>query len=86
MMKPLKPISDYANSKASMDLHSDSINNNQPGDPEKAASVMIQLSKEQVPPLHMFLGKDAIKTAHAKMESFTAEVKQWKSVSESTDF
>ena len=86
MMLPSRPIADYAASKESMDMHRNSINNNQPGDPEKAAGVMIQLAKEVAPPLHMFLGKDAISTANMKMESFEKEVKAWKHVSESTDF
>lgn len=85
-MLPSRPITDYAASKESMDMHRNSINNNQPGDPEKAAGVMIQLTKEVTPPLHMFLGKDAISTANMKMESFEKEVKIWKYVSESTDF
>jgi NAD(P)-dependent dehydrogenase (short-subunit alcohol dehydrogenase family) len=86
MMLPSRPISDYISSKDSMDQHVDSINNNQPGDPEKAAGALIQLTKEGNPPLHMFLGKDAVQLAQVKIESFSAEVKAWKHLSESTDF
>lgn len=86
MMMPSNPIADYKGSQESMDAHANSINGNQPGDPEKAAEALIRLSNEENPPLHMFLGKDALKMAHTKMESFTEEVTKWKAISESTDF
>ena len=83
---PSKMIPEYASSKASMDLHKGSINRNQPGDPDKAADVLIQMTKEANPPLHLLLGSDALKLARAKVRSFTAEVETWKATSESTDF
>ena len=86
MMLPSKPIADYEGAKASMDYHVNSIDGNQPGDPEKAATALIKLSNETNPPLHMFLGTDAVGMAESKIESFSAEVKKWKQLSESTDF
>lgn len=86
MMLPSKPIADYTSSKSSMDQHANSINNNQPGDPDKAAAALIQLTKEQTPPLHMFLGTDAIQAAQGKISSFSEEVSTWRHISESTDF
>lgn len=86
MMSPSNPIEDYKASKESMDHHKESINGNQPGDPEKAAQALIKLTQEQNPPLHMFLGSDAIGMAQAKIESFKSEITKWKEISESTDF
>ncbi len=86
MMLPKNPIADYQASKASMDLHTQSINNNQPGDPEKAAEAMIKLTQEKNPPLHMFLGSDAHKMAQDKIKAVTSEVDAWSKVSISTDF
>lgn len=86
MMLPTNPISDYVSSRESMNMHTQEINNNQPGDPVKAAKVMIELAETKSPPLHMFLGTDAIKMAEAKLNSFAEEIKAWKHLSESTDF
>lgn len=86
MMLPSKPIADYTASKASMDHHVNSINHNQPGDPEKFSTAVIQIAKEATPPLHLFLGTDALQMAKTKLESFSAEVDTWKQTSTSTDF
>lgn len=86
MMSPSHQIADYKAAKESMDYHKQTINGNQPGDPEKAAKVMIELTEAQNPPLHFFMGSDAVAMAEQKVESFTAEVKEWKKISSSTDF
>lgn len=86
MMLPSNPITDYQASKASMDMHTQSINNNQPGDPEKAAEAMIRLAQEKHPPLHMFLGSDAHKMAQEKIKGVETEVNAWSKISISTDF
>lgn len=86
MMLPSKPITDYASSKESMDYHVNTIQGNQPGDPEKAAKVLIDLSLEVNPPLHMLLGSDAVKLAESKMEGFSQEVRERRAMSQSTDF
>ena len=86
MMSPSHQIEDYKAANESMKYHKESINGNQPGDPEKAAKAMMDLTKEVNPPLHFFMGSDAVAMAEQKMESFAAEVKQWKKASVSTDF
>lgn len=86
MRLPSKPIADYAGAKASMDYHANSIDGNQPGDPDKAAAALISLTKEATPPLHMFLGTDAVGMAKEKIESFSSEVTKWEALSKSTDF
>jgi NAD(P)-dependent dehydrogenase (short-subunit alcohol dehydrogenase family) len=86
MKLPSKPISDYKGSSDSMAFHKQSIAGNQPGDPEKAAKVMIDLSSEANPPLHLFLGKDSFGMAKQKLEAIQKDLDQWKAVSESTDF
>ena len=86
MKLPANKIEDYAEANASMDYHQKSINQNQPGDPEKAAKVMIDLANKSAPPLHMFLGSDSLGMAKQKIHSLQDEVEKWTSTSISTDF
>jgi short-subunit dehydrogenase len=61
-------------------------NGQQPGDPEKASEILIGLSEEEHPPLHLYLGRDAYNRASAKLAAMTAELEAWKSTSISADF
>jgi short-subunit dehydrogenase len=58
----------------------------QPGNPEKAAEIFIQLAESESPPLHLFLGQDAFNRASEKLASMTAELEEWKIVTISADF
>jgi short-subunit dehydrogenase len=58
----------------------------QPGDPEKAAALFIQLAESPAPPLHLFLGRDAFNRASEKLASMKAELEAWKSETISADF
>jgi short-subunit dehydrogenase len=61
-------------------------NGKQPGDPEMAAEIFIELSESQQPPLHLFLGKDAYKRASEKLVAMTNELEQWKDITVGADF
>ncbi|RYG50778.1 MAG: SDR family NAD(P)-dependent oxidoreductase, partial [Chitinophagaceae bacterium] len=61
-------------------------NGSQPGDPEKAAEILIGLSELEIPPLHLYLGKDAYQRASAKLSTMTSEIEAWKKTSLSADF
>lgn len=58
----------------------------QPGDPEKAAEIFIELSESQQPPLHLYLGKDAYTRASEKLAAMTNELEQWKATTIGADF
>ena len=62
------------------------MNGNQDGDPDKAAALFIQLAENPEPPLHLWLGANAIDRASEKIESMGQELKKWKSLSVSADF
>lgn len=83
---PKKPIQDYEAARQSEKLHIDSINGNQPNDPEKAADVLIAISKEENPPVHLLLGKDAYDLLQTKTDIITKDAEQWKEHSLSTVF
>lgn len=63
-----------------------SFNGNQIGDPRKAAQVLINLSMEENPPIHLFLGKDAYKSGKEKIRSVEKDMDVWKALATSTDF
>jgi NAD(P)-dependent dehydrogenase (short-subunit alcohol dehydrogenase family) len=59
---------------------------NQPGDPEKASAILIELAESPEPPLHLYLGKDAYVRASRKLQTMTTELEQWKEKTISADF
>src|ERR1700688_2843202 len=61
-------------------------NGQQPGDPEKASEILIELAEKEQPPVHLCLGRDAYNRASAKLAAMTAELEEWKSTSISADF
>ena len=58
----------------------------QPGDPNKAAQVLLQIVEAPNPPTHLLLGDDALKFVREKLQSLNAEFAAWENVTRSTDF
>lgn len=86
LLLPENPIAAYKEVRQSENAHKDSINENQPGDPEKLASALIKVSQDENPPLHLFLGEDAYNMANQKITSVQDELGKWKEVSVGTNF
>jgi NAD(P)-dependent dehydrogenase (short-subunit alcohol dehydrogenase family) len=63
-----------------------SANGQQPGDPDRAAEIFIELAESPEPPLHLFLGNDAYNRASEKLAIMSAELEQWKSTTIGADF
>ncbi len=59
---------------------------NQPGDPAKAAQILLQLVAAENPPVRLYLGADALKLVRDQIEAMKAELSAWENVSRSTDF
>lgn len=83
---PQNPIEAYVEARQSEAFHQNSMNGNQPGDPVKAALLLIEQSKEAHPALHLFLGQDAFDFAHKKMEAVEADLTSWKELTIATAF
>lgn len=66
---PKNEIAAYAEARELQRIHEEQIRGNQPGDPAKAADVLIEVANSANPPLHLFLGVDAYTMAKAKLES-----------------
>jgi short-subunit dehydrogenase len=61
-------------------------NGMQPGDPDKAAEIFIDLAETPDPPVHLLLGVDAYNRATSKIAGLKEEMARWQSVTESADF
>ncbi|HEV3324441.1 MAG TPA: SDR family NAD(P)-dependent oxidoreductase [Puia sp.] len=62
------------------------MNGKQDGDPEKAAALFIRLAENPAPPLHLWLGANAVDRAGEKIESMGQELEKWKELSVAADF
>jgi len=58
----------------------------QPGNPERAAEIFIELAGSPNPPMHLFLGEDAYNRASKKLTDMSGELEQWKSTALGADF
>lgn len=81
---PQHAIADYEAARQSEQAHLSDIDGNQPNDPEKAADVLIAVSKIENPPVHLFLGGDAYDVVYKKIGIITNDVEQWKTYTLST--
>jgi NAD(P)-dependent dehydrogenase (short-subunit alcohol dehydrogenase family) len=83
---PQHPLPEYQAVRDSQMAHEQQINGNQPGDPEKAATVLIQLSETESQPVHVFLGADAYQMADQKIAAVQQDLRQWQEIAAATDF
>jgi len=61
-------------------------NGKQPGDPEVASAILIELAESKQPPLHLYLGEDAYNRAHGKLAAMMTELETWRSTTISADY
>src|SRR6202140_1285109 len=61
-------------------------NGAQPGDPSKAAAVIIQIASLDEPPLRLLLGSDAVRLAEENDIARIEADRKWRDLSVSTDF
>lgn len=59
---------------------------NQPGDPERAAAIIIETVTSGNPPLRLLLGKSAVAITRNKIASLKQNVEDWAQISESADY
>jgi NAD(P)-dependent dehydrogenase (short-subunit alcohol dehydrogenase family) len=62
------------------------VDGKQPGDPAKAAAVILEMVKADKPPLRLALGKDAADMALAYLDNTRAELVAFDQVTRSTDY
>jgi len=83
---PKNPIAAYQSIRDSQAWHQQQMAGNQPGDPVKAAHVLIQISEAENPPVHLFLGEDANQLAAQKIAEVQQDLQQWQAVASATSF
>ena len=79
-------ISDYAETVGKTRIFAVERNHQQPGDPAKFGKAILQLVNAPKPPLRLALGTDALARITEKTTFVTQESKEWRALSESTDF
>jgi len=81
-----KPIEAYASTAGARRAQISGYSGRQPGDPTRAAAAIIRIVESQSPPQNLVLGKDGLKRVREKLDKFSANLKQWESVSAGADF
>jgi NAD(P)-dependent dehydrogenase (short-subunit alcohol dehydrogenase family) len=61
-------------------------NGQQPGNPDRAAEIFMELAESPEPPVHLFLGNDAYNRASKKLTEMSGELEQWKFITVGADF
>ena len=86
MIRTERTISDYDKLMDPVRQARQVKSGNQPGDPAKAAQVLLQIVEASNPPTHLLLGNDALKFVREKLQSLNSEFAAWENVTRSTDF
>lgn len=81
---PQNQIADYQNVRDTVNFHQNDMDQQQAGDPEKAAGAMISITNEANPPLNLFLGEDAYGLVEKKLAFVQNELATWKDLTLST--
>jgi NAD(P)-dependent dehydrogenase (short-subunit alcohol dehydrogenase family) len=79
-------IDDYDATSGQVRRVAATLNHNQPGDPEKLATAMVELVDAETPPLRLPLGTDTLKAIADKNAFVMQETETWRRLSQSTDF
>jgi NAD(P)-dependent dehydrogenase (short-subunit alcohol dehydrogenase family) len=78
-------IADYDATAGRMRAGFEQFNGRQPGDPAKAAQVMLQLVDMPEPPLRLLLGEDMLPRVRSKLQNGLAELDRWQVLTVSTE-
>jgi NAD(P)-dependent dehydrogenase (short-subunit alcohol dehydrogenase family) len=62
------------------------LSGKEPGDPVRAARAIIQAVEAPSPPLHLLLGKDALRMASEKLDALHRDFDTWKNVTVGADY
>jgi NAD(P)-dependent dehydrogenase (short-subunit alcohol dehydrogenase family) len=79
-------IADYDGTAGKVREIAAGLSHNQPGDPSKLADVLIAFADAPNPPVRLPLGSDTVGAIEAKHVSDATILRDWRSVSISTDF
>ncbi|QEC40963.1 SDR family oxidoreductase [Pseudobacter ginsenosidimutans] len=86
LIVPKNEIQEYSSVRNAQNNHQHNINGAQPGDPDKAASVIIEVASQQQPPLHLYLGADAYGLVESKLKDVKEEMEKVKALATSINY
>lgn len=78
-------IEDYASTAGKRRIENDETDGTQPGDPDKAAKLMIEAVEAKEVPSRLLLGSDAIRFVYNIFEKRLDVYKEWETLSKKTD-
>lgn len=79
-------IDDYAETAGKRRKENDTVHGTQPGDPDKAAQLIISAVEADETPAFLLLGADAVYAYNAVEEAMRAEVERWRERSAATGY
>ena len=79
-------IADYADTAGARLKGTAGVSGKQPGDPERAAEAMIEITQTPTPPRHLVLGAFGLDAVTTKLKTSLAEIEAWRELGLSTDF
>ncbi|MDR1876233.1 MAG: SDR family NAD(P)-dependent oxidoreductase, partial [Flavobacteriaceae bacterium] len=79
-------ISDYKETAGKRRKENDHTHGTQPGNPQKAAQVIIKIAESNKVPFRLLLGTDAVNIIREELEVQIKELEEWKEISLSTDY
>jgi NAD(P)-dependent dehydrogenase (short-subunit alcohol dehydrogenase family) len=85
-MRRLEVGEDYAQTVGAMNSFRESTVASWPGDPVRAAKIIVDIVGLDEPPLRLLLGAGAVDSAEKSSKARAAEADQWAEVSRSADF
>ncbi|PKQ66681.1 short-chain dehydrogenase/reductase [Labilibaculum manganireducens] len=86
LMGTTTEISDYKETAGKRRKENDHTHGTQPGNPKKAAQVIIKIAESEVTPFRLLLGTDAIQLTRSELEHQIKELDDWRTISSSTDY
>ncbi|WP_326541379.1 oxidoreductase [Pseudorhodoferax sp.] len=81
-----RELEDYAATAGQVRAAARRISLNQPGDPDKLVTAVLQLADASTPPRRLPLGTDTLAVLDARGAELQEETQAWRAVSASTDF
>jgi NAD(P)-dependent dehydrogenase (short-subunit alcohol dehydrogenase family) len=85
-LRETPPSADYQGTVGQVEDFFHEFAGHEPGDPAKAAQVIITVVNAEYPPLRLLLGRDAVQLARRIDQADLAEIDRWEQLSTSTDY
>ena len=85
-MRKVEASEDYDQTVGAMNRFRESTVDKWPGDPARAAKIILDIVQLDEPPLRLLLGARAVESAEKASKTRAAEAEKWAEVSRSADF